>query len=330
LLFSLDTRRARYTAIVGTDEYEVMKLFSDRLVDAIHKMGNPCVVGLDPRIDLMPMFVKSGRGAPTPDAIRSVISDFHDLVLDTVAGLVPAVKPQVAFFEQYGTAGMLAFEDTIRAARNRGLLVIADAKRNDISSTAEAYAAAFLGEADVFGQPQKAFDADSMTVTPYLGRDSLLPFVEACAKYRKGLFVVLKTSNPGSKDFQDLELRATGRPLYEKIAEAIQEFGEPLMGESGYSSIGAVIGATFPDAARRLRALLPRSFILVTGYGSQGACGRDAAACFNSDGMGAIVSSSRGITYSYSRDDVTRASFADCVRENTLRMIEDVTGALKR
>jgi orotidine-5'-phosphate decarboxylase len=265
-----------------------MKLFSDQLVDAIRKAGNPCVVGLDPRIDLMPMFAKSGRGAPTADAIRSVISDFHQLVLDTIAGMVPAVKPQVAFFEQYGTAGMLAFEDTIRAARQRGLLVIADAKRNDISSTAEAYAAAFLGEADVFGQPHKAFDADSMTVTPYLGRDSLLPFVETCAKHKKGLFVVLKTSNPGSKDFQDLELRATGRPLYEKIAETIREFGEPLMGESGYSSIGAVIGATFPEDAKRLRALLPRAYILVTGYGSQGACGRDAAVCFNSDGLGRL------------------------------------------
>jgi orotidine-5'-phosphate decarboxylase len=305
-----------------------MKLFSDRLVDAIRKTGNPCVVGLDPRIDLMPEFVKSSRGAPTAHAIRRVISDFHELVLDTVAGLVPAVKPQVAFFEQYGTAGMLAFEDTVRAAQQRGLLVIADAKRNDISSTAEAYAAAFLGEADVFGQPQKAFDADSMTVTPYLGRDSLLPFVAACAKHKKGLFVVLKTSNPGSRDFQDLELRATGRPLYEKIAEAIREFGEPLMGESGYSSIGAVIGATFPEDAKRLRALLPRAFILVTGYGSQGACGRDAAVCFNADGLGAIVSSSRGITYSYSDSDVTKASFVNRVRENTLRMIEDVTGTL--
>jgi len=307
-----------------------MKPFSDRLVEAIRKTGNPCVVGLDPRIDLMPMFVKSGRGAPTADIIRSVISDFHELVLDTIAGLVPAVKPQVAFFEQYGTAGMLAFDDTIRGAEQRGLIVIADAKRNDISSTADAYAAAFLGDADVFGQPQKAFDADSMTVSPYLGRDSLLPFVQACTKHQKGLFVVLKTSNPGSKDFQDLELRATGRPLYEKIAESIKEFGEPLIGESGYSSIGAVIGATFPEDAKRLRALLPRAFILVTGYGSQGACGRDAAVCFNSDGMGAIVSSSRGITYSYSRADLARPAFATSVRENTLKMIDDVTAALKR
>lgn len=307
-----------------------MKLFSDRLVDAIRQKGNPCVVGLDPRIDLMPMFVKSGRSAPTAEAVRSVISEFHELVLDTVAALVPAVKPQLAFFEQYGAAGILAFEDTVRAARERGLLVIADAKRNDISSTAEAYAAAFLGETDVFGQPHKAFDADSMTVTPYLGRDSLLPFVDACAQYNKGLFVVLKTSNAGSQDFQDLELRATGRPLYEKIAEAIRQFGRPLTGESGYSSIGAVTGATFPEEAKVLRSLLPEAFILVTGYGAQGARGREAAVCFNGEGLGAIVSSSRGITYSYSPDDITKPSFVNCVRENTLRMIDDVTGALKK
>jgi len=306
-----------------------MKLFCDRLVDAIRRKGNPCVVGLDPRIHLMPAFVKLGR-AHTAEPVRSVISDFHELVLDTVADLVPAVKPQLAFFEQYGAPGILAFEDTVRAARERGLLVIADAKRNDISSTAEAYAAAFLGETDVFDQRLRAFDADSMTVTPYLGCDSLQPFVEACAKYSKGLFVVLKTSNAGSKDFQDLELRSTGRPLYERIAETIREFGRPLTGESGYSSVGAVIGATFPEDAGRLRSMLPEAFILVTGYGAQGARGREAAACFNADGMGAIVSSSRGITYSYSPKDLTKTAFVTCVRENALRMIEDVTGAVRK
>jgi orotidine-5'-phosphate decarboxylase len=287
------------------------------------------VVGLDPRIDLMPEFLKSGR-APTAGAIRSVISDFHELVLDTVAGLVPAAKPQLAFFEQYGAPGILAFQDTVRAARERGLLVIADAKRNDVSSTAEAYAAAFLGETDVFGHPQNPFDADSMTVTPYLGRDSLQPFVDACAKYRKGLFVVLKTSNAGSQDFQDLELRSSGRPLYEKIAETIREFGRPLTGESGYSAIGAVVGATFPDVALRIRSLLPEAFILVTGYGAQGARGDQAAVCFHTDGLGAVVSSSRSITYSYPPGSVTKASFVNCVRENTLRMIDDVNSALKK
>ena len=307
-----------------------MKPFSDRLVESIRKTGNPCVVGLDPRIDLMPAFIKSGRGRPARDVVRSIICDFHDLVLDTIAGLVPAVKPQLAFFEQYGSAGMEAFEHTVRAARQRGLLVIADGKRNDIASTAEAYAAAFLGSTGVLGENQKAFDADAMTVTPYLGRDSLLPFVEVCAKEGKGLFIVLKTSNQGSGDFQDQPLQATGRPLYERIAETIHDLGQQLVGDCSYSSIGAVIGATFPEDARRLRSLLPRSYILIPGYGAQGAGGREAAVCFNEDGLGAIVNSARGITYSYSDPDVTAPSFAKSVRENTLRMIDDITTAVKQ
>jgi orotidine-5'-phosphate decarboxylase len=168
-----------------------------------------------------------------------------------------------------------------------------------------------------------------MTVTPYLGVDSLLPFVAACAKHGKGLFIVLKTSNQGSTDFQDQTLQSTGRPLYETIAGTIKNLGEELVGESSYSSIGAVVGATFPDAARRLRALLPRAFILVTGYGAQGATARNAAFCFNADGLGAIVSSSRGLTYSYGDQTVTRQRFVESVRENTLRMVEDIQNALR-
>jgi orotidine-5'-phosphate decarboxylase len=296
-----------------------MRLFSDRLVESVHKTGSPCVVGLDPRIDLMPAFIKSGRAAPTADVIRSVIRDFHELVLDTIAGLASVVKPQLAFFEQYGSPGIQAFEDTVQAAKQRGLLVIADGKRNDVDSTAEAYATAYLGE--------KAFDVDAMTVTPYLGRDSMLPYVDACREHGKGIFIVLKTSNPGSRDYQDQVLQDTGRPLYETIAQTIREFGEGLVGESGYSSIGAVIGATFPADASRLRALLPRAFILVTGYGAQGASSRGAAACFNADGLGAIVNSSRGITYSFGNENVTREIFVKSVRENTLRMRDEIAAA---
>lgn len=297
-----------------------MKPFADRVVESIRKIGNPCSVGLDPRIDLMPGFIASGRTGSARDIARSTISDFHELVLDAIAGLVPAVKPQLAFFEQYGVGGMEAFENTVQAARQRGLLVIADAKRNDISSTAEAYAKAFLSD--------QAFDADAMTVTPYLGRDSLLPFVELCVKNGKGLFVVLKTSNPGSRDFQDQLLQSTGQPLYETVARTIDELGHNQIGESGYSPIGAVIGATFPAEARRLRELLPHSFIVVPGYGAQGATGQSAAACFHSNGLGAIVNSSRGITYSGSDLNLSRQEFVKLVRENTRRMIEDVTSAL--
>jgi orotidine-5'-phosphate decarboxylase len=291
-----------------------MQPFSDRLIAAIRSKDSRSIVGLDPRIDQMPAFARTGGAC-------AAITEFHNLVLDAVADLVPAVKPQLAFFEQYGVAGMQAFENTVRAARQRGLLVIADGKRNDISSTAEAYANAYLGT--------DAFDCDAMTATPYLGRDSLLPFVEACEKHGKGLFVVLKTSNPGSKDFEDQPLESTGRPLYEKIAGVLDELGNGLVGESGYSSIGAVIGATFPEEGRRLRALMPKALILVPGYGAQGGSAKAAAECFNEDGLGAIVSSSRGITYGSGDPDISRDAFARAVREKTLRMVDEVNSAVK-
>lgn len=289
-----------------------MMVFADLLVEAIHRKDSRCIIGLDPRVDQMPAFVRGGD-------VYAAITAFHELVLDAVADLVPAVKPQLAFFEQYGVAGIQAFENTVRAAKQRGLLVIADGKRNDISSTAEAYANAYLSG--------DGFDCDALTVTPYLGRDSLMPFVEACEKHGKGLFVVLKTSNPGSKDFEDQTLAETGRPLYEKIAGVLNELGDPLIGESGYSSIGAVIGATFPEEGRRLRALMPKALILVPGYGAQGGSARAAAECFNEDGLGAIVNSSRGITYAFGETGISRDGFVRAVRENTRRMIDEVNAA---
>jgi orotidine-5'-phosphate decarboxylase len=291
-----------------------MPPFVDRLTAGIRAKDSRCIVGLDPRIDQMPEFV--GR-----DNARKAITEFHELVLDAVADLVPAVKPQLAFFEQYGVAGMQAFENTVRAAKQRGLLVIADGKRNDISSTAEAYASAYLGP-DIF-------DCDALTVTPYMGRDSLAPFVGACKRHGKGLFVILKTSNPGSTDFEDQPLQSTGRPLYEKIADALNELGEGLVGESGYSSIGAVIGATFPEEGRRLRTLMPKALILVPGYGAQGGSAKAAAECFNEDGLGAIVNSSRGITYAFGDANISREAFVLSVRENAQRMIQDINRAVK-
>ncbi|MGA2879682.1 MAG: orotidine-5'-phosphate decarboxylase [Bryobacteraceae bacterium] len=290
-----------------------MASFADRLIGAIRTKDSRCVVGLDPRIDQMPAFVRASEPC-------AAITAFHELILDAVADLVPAVKPQLAFFEQYGVAGMQAFENTVRAAKQRGLLVIADGKRNDISSTAEAYANAYLGGG--------AFGCDALTVTPYMGRDSLAPFVDSCTKHGKGLFVILKTSNPGSKDFEDQPLAETGRPLYEKIAGVLNELGRDLVGESGYSSIGAVIGATFPEEGRRLRGLMPKALILVPGYGAQGGSAKAAAECFNEDGLGAVVNSSRGITYAFRDPDITRDAFVRLVRENTLRMIDDVNLSL--
>ena len=290
-----------------------MAQFADRLIQQILAKDSRAIVGLDPRVDQMPAFVR-GHGE------YAAITAFHELVIEAVADLIPAVKPQLAFFEQYGVVGMQAFENTVLAAKKRGLLVIADGKRNDISSTAEAYANAYLSP-DVF-------DCDALTVTPYLGGDSLAPFVDACQKHGKGLFVVLKTSNPGSKDFEDQTLQTTGRPLYEKIAGVLNEFGAGLVGDSGYSSIGAVIGATFPEEGRRLRALMPKALILVPGYGAQGGSAQAAAECFNDDGLGAIVNSSRGITYAFGDPDISREAFVRSVRENTLRMIGEVNAAV--
>jgi orotidine-5'-phosphate decarboxylase len=292
-----------------------MASFADRLITAITAKDSRCIVGLDPRVDQMPAFVRTGSD-------YAAITAFHELVIEAVADLVPAVKPQLAFFEQYGVAGMQAFENTVIAARQHGLLVIADGKRNDISSTAEAYANAYLGEG--------GFNCDALTVTPYLGRDSLVPFVEACRKHGKGLFVVLKTSNPGSKDFEDQTLESTGRPLYEKIGGVLNELGSGLVGASGYSSIGAVIGATFPEEGSRLRALMPKALILVPGYGAQGGSAQAAAECFNEDGLGAVVNSSRGITYAFGDPNISREAFMKSVRENTWRMIEEVNAAVKK
>ena len=216
-----------------------MRPFADRLVESVQKTGSPCVVGLDPRIDLMPAFIKSGRGHPTPDVIRSVIRDFHELALDTIAGLASIVKPQLAFFEQYGSAGIQAFEDTVHAAQQRALLVIADGKRNDVDSTAEAYAAAYLGK--------KAFNVDGMTVTPYLGRDSMLPYVDACREYGKGIFIVLKTSNPGSRDYQDQMSSAS-------MGSAAQTSEAPAMASCHQISRPGFIGAAAAGASLATRS----------------------------------------------------------------------------
>lgn len=308
-----------------------MHNFAERLIKAIKTKGNPCVVGLDPRIDLMPDFVTlPAHTMEFRKGVRTAITSFCEAVLDIVSPLVPAVKPQIAFYEQYGIGGLEALEDTVEIAKERGLLVIVDAKRNDIASTAEAYANAFLGRTGVFGTQRPIYDIDCITVSPFLGRDSLEPFVSVCLKSGKGIFVLVKTSNPGSADIQDQVLGSTGRPLYETLAGYIDELGRQLVGSSGYSSIGAVVGATFPEEARRLRNLMPKAIILVPGYGAQGGTAQDAIACFNKDGLGAIVNASRSITYAFPNRAVSREQFTQAVHANTIKMIEEITQAIKQ
>jgi len=301
------------------------------MIQAIRLKGNPCVVGLDPRIDDMPLFVRSiafpGTGSD-PDGIRRCIVEYHRRILDTVADLVPAVKPQSAFYEQYGLPGMTAFAETVSMAKERGLLVIADAKRNDISSTAQAYANAFLGATPVLGEQRPIYDVDCITVSPYLGRDSIQPFVETCRRFGKGIFVLVKTSNPSSKDLQDVEISGDRTVLYRKVAQIVAQYAETSRGESGYSSIGAVVGATFPHEADSLREIMPHSVFLVPGYGAQGGTADDAAHCFNFDGLGAVVNASRSITYGFESPDISERDFCEEVRYRTSQMIADVNVAV--
>ncbi|EET90459.1 MAG: orotidine-5'-phosphate decarboxylase [Candidatus Micrarchaeales archaeon] len=306
-----------------------MNNYADRLLEAVNKKGNPCIVGLDPRLGGMPRFAISKGGAPE-ESVRSSIFEYHKCIIDAVHDLVPGVKLQSAFYEQYGIGGIAAMQDTIKYSKENGMVVIIDAKRGDIASTAEAYANAFLGESEVMGERAPVFDVDCITVSPYLGMDSIEPFIRACMKYGKGIFVLVKTSNPGSSDIQNAKM-ADGRELYARVAEMINSYSEKLVGERyGYSSVGAVVGATFPEEARRIRKMLPRSIFLVPGYGSQGGTAADAAECFNEDGLGAVVNASRSVTYSLSSPELERKDAMAEIREKARLMIADVNSALER
>jgi orotidine-5'-phosphate decarboxylase len=305
-----------------------MDNFADRLIDAVKRKGNPCVVGLDPRIDQMPTFITKDLTRESPEGVRQTIARFHRIVLDAVAQLVPAVKPQIAFHEQYGLGGILAFMDTIRMAKERGLIVIVDAKRNDIASTAEAYANAFLGRTQLPWGEEPVFDADCVTITPFLGRDSLNPFLKACSKYGKGAFILVKTSNPGSRDLQDVKEAESGQPIYVHLARTVDELGKEMIGKNGYSAVGAVVGATFPEQAKELRHLMPHSIILVPGYGSQGGTAKDAVKCFNPDGLGAIVNASRSITYTFQTPNISEKEYAHLVRSNVEKMATELNSAI--
>lgn len=303
--------------------------YADRMIDTINRKGNPCIVGLDPRINNMPKFViEENNEDNSENRIRNIIFRYHKCVIDAVHNLVPGVKPQIAFFEQYGIGGLRAFKDTVKYAKKKGLMVIADAKRNDISSTAEAYANAFLGESELFGKRKPVFDADSLTVSPYLGRDSLEPFVNVCKAYGKGIFVLVKTSNPSSVELQNLRL-SDGKELYMKVAEMINTYSEGLIGEKySYSSVGAVVGATFPEEARNIRKLMPKSILLVPGYGTQGASAKDVVEYFNEDGLGAVVNASRSITYSFSSLDISEEDAKKEIIDKTKQMIEEINDVL--
>lgn len=306
--------------------------FADRLCRAIERKASPVVVGLDPQWEQLPDFLRQACRAAygaTPRAAAEALWHFNRPIIDAVHDLVPAVKPQLAFYERYGIEGLRTFVRTINHAREAGLLVIADGKRNDIGSTAALYADAFLGHEPA---PEMAaeFEADALTVNAYLGRDGIAPFVDRAKRGGKGIFVLVKTSNPSSGDVQDLDV--DGRPLYEHMGALVEAWGESTRGAFGYSSVGAVVGATYPEQGRRLRELMPHTFFLVPGYGTQGATATDVAGCFDAQGQGAVVNASRSICLAFRSEPYASrygaAGYAAAARAATQQMCAEIRSVL--
>ncbi|QDV34110.1 orotidine-5'-phosphate decarboxylase [Tautonia plasticadhaerens] len=280
---------------------------ADRLIARIRSVGNAVVVGIDPRPSQFPAEIR-GRFPETRAGVAESMRAFSEAILDVVAGLVPAVKFQSAFFEEFGPEGVAALHQAAAGARRRGLFVIIDGKRNDIGSTAEAYARGYLGRPPVSEGEGPSWDADALTINPYLGGDGIAPFASVASERGKGLFVLVRTSNPSAGDFQDLV--ADGKPIYRHVADRLVEWAGPLRGESGYSALGAVVGATYPEQLAELRAAMPGILFLIPGYGAQGGRATDIAAGCDAQGLGAVVNCSRGIIFAFERPDL-RARFGD-------------------
>jgi len=304
--------------------------FADRLCEAIARKGNAVVVGLDPRLESLPaelLEVCRVTYGSTTRAAAEALWRFNRDIIDAVHELVPAVKPQLAFYERYGLAGMQAYVQTVRYARDAGLLVIADGKRNDIGSTAVGYAEAFLGPIQVFEQTVPGdFEVDALTVNAFLGSDGIRPFIDQAQQHGRGLFVLVKTSNASSGEIQDIAV--AGRPLYEHLGQLIEAWGATSRGHCGYSAVGAVVGATYPHQARVLRALMPHTIFLVPGYGTQGARAADVVGCFDAHGDGAIINASRSILFAFRTPTYAALSYTAAARAATLQMIHELRQAL--
>mgnify|MGYP002510541435 CR=1 FL=1 len=314
----------------------------NKLIEKIRKTNAPIVVGLDPMMKFVPEHIRKeafGECGETLEGAGEAIWRYNRGIVDAICDLVPAVKPQIAMYEQFGIPGMVAFKKTVDYCKEKGLIVIGDVKRGDIGSTSEAYAVGHLGKVQIGGSFHYGFDEDFATVNPYLGSDGVKPFLKVCGEEKKGIFVLVKTSNPSSGELQD-RLVATGQEkdgapvkhLYELVGSQVAAWAEECMPEEGpYSYVGAVVGATYPEQGRILRKIMPKSFILVPGYGAQGGKGADLVHFFDKDGLGAIVNSSRGIIAAYQQEQYARfggEGYADAARAAVLAMREDIASAL--
>ena len=313
----------------------------DKLIEKIKETKNPTVIGLDPKYEMIPEYIRSKYEENLEGVAKSIV-EFNKTLIDEICDIIPAIKPNVAFYEMYGLEGMKAFEETCKYAKEKGMIVIADIKRGDIGTTAKAYSNAFLGKTKIgekeesiydvdktkIGEKEESiYDVDIETLNPYKGIDSIKPFIEDCQKYGKGAFVIDKTSNPSSGELQDLKLE-TGEEVYTKVAKLVEEWGKDLIGKYGYSSISTVVGATYPKQLQELRKTAPHTFFLIPGYGAQGGKAEDIALGFDENGIGGIVNSSRGLMYAYKsdlwKDKYTEEEFAKATRAEAIRMREEL------
>ena len=304
----------------------------NKLIEKIQKTHAPIVVGLDPMLNYVPEHIQKRAFAEygeTLEGAAEAIWQFNKEIVDKTYDLIPAVKPQIAMYEQFGLPGLAAFKKTVDYCKEKGLVVIGDIKRGDIGSTSAAYAVGHIGKVKVGSKTYAPFDEDFVTVNPYLGSDGVNPFLDVCKEEKKGIFVLVKTSNPSSGEFQDQKI--DGRPLYELVGEKVAAWGSEVMGDE-YSYVGAVVGATYPEMGKVLRKVMPKAYILVPGYGAQGGKGKDLVHFFNEDGLGAIVNSSRGIIAAYKQEQYAKfgaENFGDASRAAVETMVADIKGALE-
>ncbi|MBC8571003.1 orotidine-5'-phosphate decarboxylase [Zongyangia hominis] len=297
----------------------------DRLIERIVATQNPTVAGLDPKLDYLPSYLKEeafARHGKNLAGAAAAILTYNKALVDALCDIVPAVKPQLAYYEMYGVEGVRTFYETVAYAKEKGMFVIADGKRNDIGTTMEAYATAHLGEVEVEGEMFTPFGSDALTVNGYLGSDGVKPLLNVCEKLDKGIFVLVKTSNPSSGELQDEHIG--DRTVYEVMGSMCEEWGKALPGKYGYSGVGAVVGATYPEQLAELRKKLPHTFFLVPGYGAQGGGAKDVAGAFDARGLGAIVNSSRGILCAWKKENCDERDFTGAARREAIRMRDDI------
>lgn len=297
----------------------------DRLIDKIKETNNPTVIGLDPRYEILPKCV-ANKYPKTLEGASKAIIEYNKALIDATYDIIPAIKPQIAFYEMFGIAGMEAFKETCKYAKEKGMIVIADIKRGDIGSTVQGYSNAYLGKTKVGDKEEAIFDVEFVTVNPYMGTDCVKPFIEDCKKYNKGIFILVKTSNPSSGELQDARLES-GEEVYKRVAELVEHWGEELRGEYGYSSIAAVVGATYPKQLEELRKIASHTYFLIPGYGAQGGKAKDIALGFDKNGLGGIINASRSLMCAYQsdfwKDKYTEEEYAKATRAEALRMKDE-------